>query len=156
MRPRIPAVLVSSEASEFADDLRRIFGDLDRMTGGGLTGECSPPVDVYETDASVEIAVDLPGIDPALVRVIAKGSTIIIAGEKAPRRARMDSTFHLVERGYGRFARAIRLTTACDFCHVAVYSRSCTAPISPGVRGAFEGDVHRCWPIRPDGSARRS
>ena len=26
----------------------------------------------------------------------------------------MDSTFHLVERGYGRFARAIRLTTACD------------------------------------------
>jgi HSP20 family protein len=38
----------------------------------------------------------------------------LIAGEKAPRRGRPDASFHLVERGYGRFARVIRLTAACD------------------------------------------
>src|SRR5258706_2883071 len=114
MRSRIQAVVVPSETTEFTEGLRRIFLELDRISGGVLTGECSPPVDVFETDGALEISVDLPGIDAALVRVFAKGDAIVIAGEKAPRRARIDSTFHLVERGYGRFARAIRLTTACD------------------------------------------
>jgi HSP20 family protein len=114
MRPQIQAVVVPSETTEFNEDLRRMFRELDHSGGGVLSGECSPPVDVYETDGTLEITVDLPGIDPAFVRVIAKGDAIVIAGEKAPRRARGDSTFHLVERGYGRFARAVRLTTACD------------------------------------------
>ena len=30
------------------------------------------------------------------------------------RRARRESSFHLVERGYGRFARGVRLGRACD------------------------------------------
>jgi hypothetical protein len=37
----------------------------------------------------------------------------LIAGQKMPRRSG-DASFHLVERGYGRFARVVRLTTACD------------------------------------------
>jgi HSP20 family protein len=53
-------------------------------------------------------------VDPAAVRIVCKGDSVLIAGEKAPRRARAESTFHLVERGYGRFARAVRLTRSCD------------------------------------------
>jgi HSP20 family molecular chaperone IbpA len=34
--------------------------------------------------------------------------------EKAPRRVRGESSFHLVERGYGRFARVIHLNRPCD------------------------------------------
>ena len=67
-----------------------------------LTGECSPPIDVYETDDALEIVVDLPGVDRDAVRVVAKGDAVLIAGEKAPRRGRGDSSFHLVERGFGR------------------------------------------------------
>jgi len=65
-------------------------------------------------DDAVEIAVDLPGVEASSVRVMGKGDNILVAGEKAPRRARRESSFHLVERGYGRFARVIRLTRACD------------------------------------------
>jgi len=79
-----------------------------------LAGECSPPLDVFETDDALEISVDLPGVDPATVRIVAKGDSILIAGEKLARRARGESTFHLVERGYGRFARVVRLARACD------------------------------------------
>jgi HSP20 family protein len=114
MRSRIQAVVLPSEAGEFSDEVRRIFVELGRTSGEVLTGECSPPLDVYETDGSVEITMDLPGVELNAVRVIAKGQTIIVAGEKAPRRGRGDSSFHLVERGYGRFARAVRLTAACD------------------------------------------
>jgi HSP20 family protein len=115
MRSRIQAVVLPSEPTEFREEVRRIFRELDRDdTEGTLTGECAPALDVYETDETVEVTVDLPGVDASAVRVVAKGGTILIAGNKAPRRVRPESSFHLVERGYGRFARAIRLAVACD------------------------------------------
>src|SRR5262245_24979762 len=114
MRSRIQAVVLPSEAGEFADDVRRIFAELGRTLGEQLTGECSPAVDVYETDETVEITADVPGLPPDALRIVAKGQTILLAGLKIPRRSRGDSSFHLVERGYGRFARAVRLSAACD------------------------------------------
>ena len=48
------------------------------------------------------------------IRVLVKGASLLIAGEKLPRRGRGDSSFHLVERGFGRFVRLLRLTSACD------------------------------------------
>jgi HSP20 family protein len=115
MRQRIHAIALSSEIGDFADEVRRVFLELGRVFGAeSLAGECSPPVDVYETDDSVDITVDLPGVDPAAVRIVCKGDSVLIAGEKAPRRARSEATFHLVERGYGRFARVIRLARSCD------------------------------------------
>jgi HSP20 family protein len=115
MRPRIHAVPFPSEIGDFSDEVRRVFMELGRMFGAeSLAGECSPALDVFETDDALEITVDLPGVDPATVRIVAKADSILIAGEKRARRARGESTFHLVERGYGRFARVVRLARACD------------------------------------------
>ena len=115
MRSRIQAVVLPSEPSEFRDDVRRMFAELDQAGGDHtITGECAPALDVLETDATVEIAVDLPGVAATSVRIAAKGQTILIVGHKTPRRSRQDSSFHLVERGYGRFARAVRLSASCD------------------------------------------
>jgi HSP20 family protein len=115
MRTRIQAVVLPSEAADFADELRRIFSEVGRVTGGGpIAGECSPPLDVYETDERVEITVDLPHVEAAAVRILARADAILIAGEKAPRRNQGDASFHLVERGYGRFARVVRLSGPCD------------------------------------------
>lgn len=115
MRSRIEAVVLPAEPSEFRDELRRMFRELDRTPSGDtLAGECTPALDVFETDEAIEITVDLPDVEASAVRVVAKGQTLLIAGRKAPRRARPDSTFHLVERGYGRFVRAVRLAAACD------------------------------------------
>jgi HSP20 family protein len=117
MRSPIPAVIVPSEAGvrDFADEVRRIFQELGRALGTDvLAGECTPPLDVYETEQAVEITMDLPGVAPAALRIVVKGSTVLIAGEKAPRRGRGDASFHLVERGFGRFARTVRLLVACD------------------------------------------
>jgi len=115
MRPRIHAIAFSSEAGEFAEEIQRVFGELGRAFGPeSLAGECSPPVDVYETDDTIEVVVDLPGVSADRVRLFCKGDSLLVAGEKAPRRARDESSFHLVERGYGRFARVIRLGRACE------------------------------------------
>lgn len=115
VRSRIQAVVLPLETGEFGDDVRRIFLELGRTFGlEGLRGECSPAVDVYETDETIEISMDLPGVDADAVRIVVKGNAVLIAGEKAPRRGRGDSNFHLVERGFGRFARNIRLATSFD------------------------------------------
>jgi HSP20 family protein len=115
MRSRVHAVALPSEIGDFADEVRRVFIELGRAFGAeSLAGECSPAIDVYETDDTLEIAADLPGVDPSALRLLAKGDSLLIAGEKSARRARGESSFHLVERGYGRFARAVRLSRACD------------------------------------------
>ena len=115
MRPRIYAIASPSEVGDFAADIRQLFLELGRAFGSqSLAGECAPPLDVYETDDTLEITLDLPGVDPAAVRILGKGDSVLIAGEKAARRARRESSFHLVERGYGRFARVVRLGRACD------------------------------------------
>jgi HSP20 family protein len=113
MRSRI--IPLPSEIGDFADEVRRVFLELGRVFGPeSLAGECSPPVDVYETDDAIEIVVDLAGVDASAVRLRSKGDAVLIAGEKPPRRVRSESTFHLVERGYGRFARVVRVQRPCD------------------------------------------
>ena len=115
MRPRIHTVVLPSDVGDFADEIHRVFLELGRTLGAEeLTGECSPAIDVYETDDAIEVVVDLPGVDRGAVRVIIKGDDVLVAGEKAARKARGESSFHLVERGYGRFARAVRLARPCD------------------------------------------
>ena len=110
---------IGPEASDLSDDVRRIFQDLERQAGRPATaavGQCTPPLDVLETDETVEIVVDLPGIDPASMRVVLKGGLVVVAGEKrsAPPAGTGAGDFHLVERGFGRFARAVRVASAFD------------------------------------------
>lgn len=113
VRSRLPHLVLPPESGEFAEELRRLLAGLGGG-GGAVAGECSPPIDVYETDEALEIWVDLPAVEAADVRVAIKGNALLIAGEKAPRRGRGDSSFHLVERGFGRFARAVGLSASCD------------------------------------------
>jgi HSP20 family protein len=119
MRSRIQAVVLPSDVGEFADEVRNIFLELGRAFGpDALAGECSPALDVYETDEAVEIAMDLPGVDAQGIRIVVKGAAVLIAGEKPPRRGRGDSSFHLVERGFGRFVRLVRVTSPFDASRV--------------------------------------
>jgi len=115
MRSRVHAVLLPSEVGDFADEIRRVFLELGRsFSAQSLAGECSPAVDVFETDEAMEITVDLPGVAASAVRILMKADTVLIAGEKSARRGPRESSFHLVERGFGRFARAVRLGRPCD------------------------------------------
>ena len=110
-------MLVAPESRDLADDIARLFDDLARSLGRPIAaGETMPALDVVETDAAVEIHVDLPGVEPNALRVLVKNSVVFIAGEKLPHDpdARSESSFLLVERGFGRFARAVRLTGAFD------------------------------------------
>ncbi len=107
----------SGETNELAEDIRELFEDLAahlKQEQRAYSGEYHPSLDVIETDHSVEIIVDVSGVPSDALRVLFRASIVIIAGEKAPTRASAQQTFHLVEREFGRFARAVRLNGAFD------------------------------------------
>jgi len=115
MRSRLHGVVMPFEVGDFADEIRNVFLELGRTFGlESLAGECSPSIDVFETDDAIEVIADLPGVQLEALRVMAKGDSLLVVGEKTPRPSRTESTFHLVERGFGRFARTVRLTAPCD------------------------------------------
>jgi HSP20 family protein len=111
------SLLPSAEVTDLAEDVREIFEELAaalRPEQRAYSGECHPAVDVFETDAGVEIIVDVTGTSAEAVRVVFRAGVVLIAGEKAPPVAREPQTFHLVEREFGRFARGIRVNGAFD------------------------------------------
>ncbi len=110
-------LLQTSEARELTEEIARLFDEIERALGHRIAaGETTPPLDVVETDAAVEIHVDLPGVDHRAVRVLLKNGVVLIAGEKLPGDGgqRAECSFHFAERGFGHFARAVRLSGAFD------------------------------------------
>jgi HSP20 family protein len=117
-----------AETRDLAGDLRDLFADLDATLPTDqrvYSGECQPALDVLETRTAVEVIVDVAGVPAQALRILFRGDTLLIAGQKAtgPPSPRgfgaagpmtADPTFHLVEREFGRFARAVRLTGAFD------------------------------------------
>jgi HSP20 family protein len=104
------------DAADLADDARRLLVELDREVPGAaaLNAECRPPLDVLETPAAIEVVVDVPGVPPESLRVAIRRSTLLVVGAKVAQPATGASRFHLAERSYGRFARAVRLGGAFD------------------------------------------
>jgi len=111
------SLLPSVEVTELTEDVRDVFEELAgtlRPEQRAQTGECHPALDVFETEEAVEIVMDVAGISRDAIRVLFRTGVVLIAGEKAPPVARDPQTFHLVEREFGRFARAVRVSGAFD------------------------------------------
>jgi len=104
---------------DLADDVQRLLEDLARKRPDRrqlVAGECMPVVDVFETEHSVEIVLDLPGVTADAIRILYKSGVLLIVGEKErpDLSKRGPASFHLVERDFGRFARAVRINAAID------------------------------------------
>jgi HSP20 family protein len=94
---------------ELPDDLRRL------LETGATTAEYTPPIDVLETDTSIQILLDLPGVQPGQIDVVFSRNVLLISGEKVAKACdHGDAAFHIAERSFGRFARAIGLEGAFD------------------------------------------
>ncbi len=116
-------MLPLSEAAGLADEVRRLFEELDlqhESTARGLAGEYAPPMDVIERHDRVDIVLDVAGVSADDLRILFKNGTLIIAGCKWPTAppasapARHAAAFHLVERGFGRFVRVAQIAAAID------------------------------------------
>jgi HSP20 family protein len=70
---------------------------------------------VVETAAGIELLMDVPGVAREAIKVVFSHGTLIVAGRKLPAScAHREAAFHLAERSFGRFVRAVRLSGAFD------------------------------------------
>jgi len=120
LRP-ISRLLVSSDVGDLASEVRRLFEDLTRRRPERrqfISGECQPLQDVFETEHSIHIVLDVPGVTLDTCRVLIKSGVVLVVGEKErPAPVGGPASFHLVERDFGRFARAVRVHAAIDATH---------------------------------------
>ena len=93
--------------------------DFDRLVEPlGLSGAKSDAInvrfDVSESDDSVEITAELPGIDESDVDVTLNDGVMTIKGEKKAESEKKEKDYHLSERHYGSFLRSFRLPETVD------------------------------------------
>ncbi|MGQ0736078.1 MAG: Hsp20/alpha crystallin family protein [Acidobacteriota bacterium] len=125
---RTSRLLVSTDVGDLSAEVARLFEDLGRRRTHRPvpSGECLPLWDVFETDRAVEIVLDIPGVRAENMRVVIKSGVVLVVGEKdRPERTTGPSSYHLVERDFGRFARALRV-------HVAIDAAEATARLRQG------------------------
>jgi HSP20 family protein len=76
----------------------------------------TPPIDVYETQTSYVITVEVPGLSREDVELAVEDSRLVVRGRRPePRDQRGDPVhYHLIERGYGAFARSFEFAEKVD------------------------------------------
>lgn len=100
-------------------DVNRIFEDFwrrfDQSFGAwGPRDAGGPRADIAETDETLEVSIELPGLEQNEVDVSLTDSELIIKGEKKSERDENRKGYHLSERSYGSFYRTIPLPSGVD------------------------------------------
>ena len=65
--------------------------------------------EMEETRKDVLVRVELPGLEKSDCQIVIEGNMLYLSGEKRFERETDDSTYHVMERAYGAFQRAIAL-----------------------------------------------
>ena len=121
--------------------------DNERVPGGAvstfpnwslLAGE------IEETDTELIVRVELPGMEKTDCHITIDDSTLYLRGKKRFERSSNDSTYHVMERAYGMFERAIPLPRYVDSDHAeASYKNGVLTVTMP----KLEGKTGRIIPV---------
>lgn len=72
------------------------------------------PVEVREGDDTVEVSLEIPGMDSDDFDIQVDGDLLRVRGEKRVSREETRGDFHVMQRAYGRFERAVQLPAHVD------------------------------------------
>lgn len=74
----------------------------------------NPAIDLTENKKAYAITAELPGLEPDAIEVKISNGMISISGEKSEEKKEEKENYHLSERRWGSFQRAIRLPDDVD------------------------------------------
>jgi HSP20 family protein len=94
-------------------EVQKTFEDFSRRSplAGIGSDVLAPRIDVAESKDAIDLTAELPGVDEKDVDVTLADGVLTIRGEKKAERDEKDKdkNWHVVERSYGSFSRAISL-----------------------------------------------
>jgi HSP20 family protein len=98
------------------NQLNRLFEPFARMAVGDedlVSGTWVPPVDVAETQETIVVRAEVPGLKQQDIQIEFENGLLTIRGERALEKT--DAvTWHRVERTYGNFSRSFTLPRTVD------------------------------------------
>jgi HSP20 family protein len=104
------------DVDKLQEEIEELFADLWQVPRfSGLRLGFRPNVDCFHTDEphTLTVVIELPGVDPQSVRVVAGERVLVVAGER--RRPRVPGrVYQQMEIEYGPFQRQIRLAEDVD------------------------------------------
>ena len=105
------------EFSTLQDRMNRLFRESYGPEGREETlnnTSFAPPVDVYEDEHSVNLKIEVPGIDEKDIDVRIENNVLAVHGERKFEKEEKQENFRRVERQYGSFTRTFTLPTTVD------------------------------------------
>jgi HSP20 family protein len=104
------------ELGHAAEEIEQLFADLWEVFpfSRGIRRGYRPEVDVYRTEGppALTVVVELPGVDPNHVKVVASPQALLIAGDR--QRPKDCGQYQQLEIEYGPFQRQVTLTEDVD------------------------------------------
>ncbi len=85
------------------------FSESESKDNGYENAVWMPLTDIAETDNNYIIKVDLPGVNKDDVNISYSDGRLSISGERKQEKEEKGSTYHRIERAYGRFYRSFNL-----------------------------------------------
>jgi HSP20 family protein len=148
--PTPPARMSRSLQPFFGGDpfnaLRHEMNDvLSRFSMEGVenwfAGTMAPSVDLTETNESLQIKIDVPGLKPEDIDIEVCRNSVRISGERKEEKEEKGKSFHRVERRAGKFSRTIGLP--CAVVESKVHAEYHDGVLSVLLPKAEEAKAHR-------------
>jgi HSP20 family protein len=93
--------------------MNRLFDDsFTRPVGASGISSVIPAIDLYQTNDEVVVKASLPGLKADDVQLSVTGDALTLRGEFKASNEKQEATYHIRERRYGSFERALMLPTA--------------------------------------------
>ena len=80
-------------------------GQEESLTAGAF----APPVDIYEDEHSIQLKLEVPGIEEKDLDVRVENNVLTVSGERKFEKEEKEENFRRVERRYGSFSRSFTL-----------------------------------------------
>ncbi len=68
-----------------------------------------PPVDIYEDEHSIQLKLEVPGIDEKDLDIKVENNVLTVTGERKFEKEEKEENVHRLERHYGSFSRSFTL-----------------------------------------------
>jgi HSP20 family protein len=125
---------VMPRRKDLRDEIDELFADLWQVSRlSGLRRGFRPQLDCFRTDEppSFTVVVDISGVNPDDVRVIASEQTLVISGERQRQRGE-GRVYQQMEMEYGSFERVLQLPDDADASQAeARYDRGLLTIVMP-------------------------
>jgi HSP20 family protein len=103
------------ELSALQNRVSRLFDEQYGDREESLTaGAFVPPVDIYEDEQSIQLKLEVPGIEEKDLEVKVENNVLTISGERKFEKEEKEENFRRVERRYGSFVRSFTLPTTVN------------------------------------------